>query len=331
MHFISSNLRNPIFIAAGALGVALIGTLGYRLVKKIIQICSKCEAISHIFKTAQPISHQVESNFFVKVSQADLSNPEILNNKIAKACKTGFFYLEIPQEDKLLIDHAIKEANSFYQNEKYTNLHLEGFSGYHDRKEHQVESFYLEQKFWSEHLTPDLCKLATKMKVLGIDLLKKTLKACDIPEIDYEKGSGGATEDKAQMHFVLNHYRSDRPNVGIKGHRDFGQITVLYINKPGLQAKVNDKWLDVLPLHNHFVINFGQALETFVNNPNKLIAAWHRVPQVASDRISFGIFADNNNESLIYKREKNGELRSTDETYKTYLTNSFKQHNVESN
>lgn len=245
--------------------------------------------------------------------------------KLNQACQIGFFYHEIPQECRPLIDHAISLGNEFYKNDKYTELHLDGVSGFHDRHEYQVESLYLEKKHWAEKMTPELAELAEKMRALGVKILRSTLLHCGVAENDWERASGGVTGDKGQTHFTFNHYRKDKQMTGLAAHRDFGQITVLFINSRGLQARVNNAWVDVMPLQNHFVINFGRALETLVNDPKKLVAAWHQVPQVSKDRISFGTFADNANESSIFTTEE-GELKDTGQSYEEYLTSSFSQY-----
>lgn len=266
----------------------------------------------------------ISTNSFVIIDQKDLTNDEILNEKLTKACSIGFFYLEIPEDCKKLIENTIEFANSFYKNEVIKNLRFgrEEFSGYHDRK-YQVESLYLEQKYWQEAYVPvEVGKLAEKMTNIAIDLLKKTLSFCCIPKEKWNLTTGGLTEGKGMVHFSLNHYRPEKEQEGLDAHRDFNQVTVLFINQLGLQAKVNGEWTDVPPLKDRFVINFGRTIETLVNNPKQLIAAEHRVQKVTKDRISFGIFADNEMESDVYERSREGNLVKV-ETYREYIKKCF--------
>lgn len=258
----------------------------------------------------------------VKISCADWNHPEILKNKLTVACRQGVFFQEIPQECRPFIERAVNFGNAFYKDEKYTTLHLEGFSGYHDRDKFQVESIYLKDNYWSEKLPGDLAELAQKMRELGTNILKQTLRHCDIAEQDWDSASGGVAVGKGQTHFTFNHYRQEKPKEAMAAHRDFGQITVLFINKKGLQARINNVWTEVLPQENHFVINYGRALETLVNDAHKLTAVVHRVPQLQEDRISFGIFSDNDDDSTLFTREE-GTLKDTGQSYKQYLQKMF--------
>lgn len=309
MNSLTPYIKNPVALFAGA--TILCGA--YILAKRFFS--------QKTAKVAQT-TFQANESTYVIISQSDLSNSRTLNQKLVVGCKMGFFYLEMPPKCKALIGHAVKAANAFHKDPKIKTQKFEGFSGYHDRKNFQIESLYLEQRLWSTQLSPELSQLAAAMKTVAIDLLKKTLKFCGIPREEWAKASGKVTIDKGQIHFTYNHYRADKSQEGLSAHKDFGQITVLFIDKKGLQAKIAGQWAEVLPIKDHFVVNYGRALETYVNDPSKLTAAWHRVPQLTEDRISIGIFADNSNDSTIYLRE-NGVPKSTRQSYEAYLKNSF--------
>src|SRR5690348_13096855 len=93
----------------------------------------------------------IETSDLIKITHEEFSNDSsILNEKLIKAAKAGFFYLEIPPDSAPLIERATQFANTFYQNEELKQLKLEGFNGYHDRDNCQVESLYLERKYWEE-------------------------------------------------------------------------------------------------------------------------------------------------------------------------------------
>jgi len=261
------------------------------------------------------------SNNFIRISQEEFHGTA-LNEKLKQAAQIGFFYLEIPVNCKPLIKEAIYFANSFYKDPAIKNLKLEGLSGYLSREKSQLESLLLKNNYWTEYLSPAISQLASNMNTLAIELLKKTLSLCEISDEEQGEASGYVTEGKGDVYFTLNHYRSEKITQGIHSHRDFGQITVLFIDQLGLQAEVDRNWVDVVPLEDHFVINFGRALETAVNNPNQLNAAWHRVQQVSKDRISFGVFADNNIASMIYQKTNEG-LKSTGEVFADYLQKCF--------
>lgn len=273
------------------------------------------------------ISNQFSPTNYPRISQEELTKPDILNEKLGKACKLGFFYLEMPDDCKSLIHRAVKLGEAFYQQEEYKTLHLEGVSGYQADEKYQVESMRFEKAYWSKNMPPELEELAIKMETIATELLKNILIFCNIPKEKWDKATGGATENQGQIHFTFNHYRSEQSNKeGIVAHRDIGQIAVLYINKKGLQAKIKDQWTEVFPVENHFVINFGQALEHLMNDPNQLIAAWHRVPEMKEDRISFAVFLDQSCRSNLYIWEDGTDLKDTGMPYEEYFQNSFKAY-----
>jgi isopenicillin N synthase-like dioxygenase len=262
------------------------------------------------------------TNPFVKISQADLVSGPILNEKLVKASRAGFFYLEMPDACKGLIEKAAEFANTLYTKKEYTELQLDIPSGFSTKTKGQCERLILEQKYWQTYLPQEIVTLNCKMYEIGIDILKKSLKACQVPEKDWGIASGNATEGKGMTFATFNHYNSSKQAEGLPAHRDFGQITVLFINQKGLQAKVNGEYLDVPNLDGHFIINFGRALETYINNPQQLTAAWHRVNQLAVDRISFGLFIDNKFDDPIYQRTADGNT-IVEKTFGDYLKRLF--------
>ena len=274
-------------------------------------------------KELQPYS---QADTIVRISSEEFISGRNLDEKLAKSAQMGFFYLEMPSDCKKLIDEAVDFAHSFYKNPHVKERKFEGFSGYHDREKFQIESLFLECKYWKEQLPEKLLELAPKMHALGIEILKKTLHICGIKKDEQDQISGDVTGNQGDIYFVFNHYRAEKSCEGLPSHRDFGQITVLFINQLGLQAKINGNWMDVPPLEGYFIINFGRALENSINDSKKLTAAWHRVQQVVKDRISLGIVADNSMDSTIYQKNSSGELINSGESFATYVKKSFAEH-----
>ncbi len=271
------------------------------------------------------MNNQSAINPFVRISQADLASGAELNEKLAKATQAGFFYLEIPDDCKKNIGKAVEFANSYFTMKEYTELKLDEKSGYtNKRKASQVERLILEDKYWPAHLSPEIAELGTKMYALGVDVLKKSLKVCQIPEKDWDMATGGVTEGKGTGIMAFNHYDPKKQNEGLPEHRDFGQMTILFIDEVGgLQAKINGEYTDVPQLKDHFVINFGRAIETLVNNKQQLTAGWHRVNKVAKDRISFGVFIDHNSAYPMYQRVGDSSYQKVENSYADYLKKRF--------
>lgn len=181
--------------------------------------------------------------------------------------------MEIPDSLKDSIQKTLEFAHSFYKNETLKQLKLNPHEGYKDWKNAQAESLYLPEECWKEALPAEEMKiLAIKMKKIAKDILEKTLILCKVQPENWSDVTGGFTADDGLVHFSFNHYRIEKAFPGLFPHRDFGLITVLFINKVGLQGKLGEKWVDVPPLKDHFIINFGRSFETLINDPTKLIA-----------------------------------------------------------
>jgi 2OG-Fe(II) oxygenase superfamily len=257
------------------------------------------------------------------ISEKDVAQPQIFREKLKAAGPMGFFYLEMPEDCKAIFAEAIQFANTFYCNPILRELKLDNYSGFYVRNQVQAESLYLEEKYWGDYLSKDVAEVATKMHHIATFLLKEILEICQIPQEQWNLSTGGLTENKGWIHFSFNHYRPQEQMEGLNPHRDFNQITILFINQSGLQARIQEKWVDVPPLEGHFIVNFGRTLEMLVNNPQQLTAAWHRVQQVSQDRTSFGIFADNALDSDVYQRVDERLIKV--DSYREFVKRCFEE------
>jgi len=267
---------------------------------------------------SNPLSNLNPELVVTTISQQEWENESSeLDQKMAEACRLGFFYLEIPQDCIQFIPAATQFSHSFYKDERTKNLKLPDFCGYNDRP-WQAESLFLEPKDWEEHLPHEVNRLAKSMNDLSLQISKKILGFCGFSEKDWSLVSGGLTEDKGWVHLSVNHYRPEKEGIGMEEHKDMGQVTVLFFNQEGLEVMHQKKWTSVPPKENHFLINFGQALEVLVNDRDRLVAVLHRVRHVA-DRISFALFAENAPDSYLCERTTTGEIVQK-ELYRDYIT-----------
>ena len=239
----------------------------------------------------------------------------------------ALFYVEMSEECKNLLPDALAFGDRFPHDEELKQRKFPGVTGYHDRENMQVESFYAERCFWGELFSEPVRRLALLMNALAGDLLRKTLNlvAPHISADQLARATSNVAENNGQYHLSFHHYRREKSNLGLKPHKDFGYVTVLSINKPGLVAKLNGVWGSVLPKKNCFVVNFGSALEILVNDTDKLSAVLHAVEHIEDpNRVSFGVFADGAPESPFYKSSKDGSLEMLYPKYQDYLVESFK-------
>lgn len=252
---------------------------------------------------------------------------ESSDGKIKRALKDGFFYLEMSEKCRELIPHGIDFANRFYSDEKIKTLKFSELSCYHSRDNStvQVESFYLEHAFWVQVFSVELLQLSDLMNTLAQNILEKALVIANVPHEIWNEGTGQLTNGGGLRHMAFNHYRPQKQGLGINPHVDFGHVTVLFINKPGLQVEIDGKWVDVPPKKDHFVINFGKTLEMFCNDSSVLLGAKHQVRQLQEERISFNLVFDNGEATPLYKME-NKSLVKIYNTAKEYIDKSFKEN-----
>ncbi|MBA3238854.1 MAG: isopenicillin N synthase family oxygenase [Parachlamydiaceae bacterium] len=247
-------------------------------------------------------------------------------NKLQEAARRGFFYLEIPENCKELIPFATEFANRFYREESIINREQIRYTGYHNKEGTQKESLFVEDSEWKKNwFSDEIVRLATHMQTLAVSVLQKILAAVEIPEEQWEMATGGAISGGGMHHFTFNHYRPEKDEPGLNPHRDYGLLTLLFIEKGGLEAEIDGAWVPISPKKDYFVINISRALEAFVNNKEKMNAVWHQVIKVKEDRISFGLFSDPRLDSPIYKREPDESITTIYTKYKEFADMCFKE------
>jgi hypothetical protein len=283
-------------------------------------------AVTDVELRNQYVDH---TNSLIMISQQDLLNNDIVfESKLMQGAKDGIFYVEIPAQCNNFMSDVLDFGNSFYQNDEIKKLLFSDFSGYHKRENVQVESFYLERIFWKNFFLEPIYRFASHMNSLSECLLKKILYlvAPHIVAHQLSQITGKVTDNKGQYYFMFNYYRPEKNTIGFRVHKDTGFITLLYINKPGFIAYINDSWGTVFPKENYFVVNLGQALEILVNT-NKVTAVLHAVEQVKdkNGRISFGLSIEGDLDSPVYQLSHNGLGEEVYTTYRKYIEACFKQ------
>lgn len=254
-----------------------------------------------------------------------------LDNKLRQAAHQGFFYLEIPEQSLKLIPDAVHFGNTFYKDEHFTTLQLPGYNGYKTRENVQAEGFYCEQSLWQSVYPHQIAQLAHYMKKAADYILRKTLELT-LPQLSTESlryATGGLSTGNGLYHLSFKHYRVEKNAIGLTPHRDFGYITILYIDKKGLHAKIEGTWHPIPPREGYFIVNFGRSLELLVNDPVRLNASWHYVEQITQakhggDRMSFALFSGCNLDAPLHRTREDGNLEVVYTTYQEFVETGFK-------
>lgn len=110
---------------------------------------------------------------------------------------------------------------------------------------------------------------------------------------------------------------SSIPSVSFGGHTDWGTITILYQEKPGLEVVYNDEWYAIYPEENHFVVNIGDLMSLWSNG--KYVSTVHRARhQNGESRISIPYFGGHSlhpdDRTMIYPIVNKDELPEVDPT-----------------
>lgn len=295
--------------------------------KKLLFAIIWCTASLYAIAKQQPNQLPI-----VTISEQELmSGGKAFDEKLCQAACHGFFYVEIPTNAQPLISAAKQFANTFYKDEHFKTIELPGYSGYVNHDNVQAESFYCEGNLWQKVYPESVAQLAVYMKSFSERILQKVLSSV-LPQLAIEQlneATGGLYDGGGLYHLSFKHYRPEMKKIGLPPHRDFGYLTILFIEQKGLYAKINDVWHAIPPNPGHFIVNFGKALEILVNDPNKLKASWHYVEQIApakhrGDRINFGLFGDSCLATPVYKVTKDNLLEVVYKSYKEYVDASFK-------
>ncbi len=233
----------------------------------------------------------------------------------AKALADGFFLLEIPKSINL--SAGLNLAHNFYK-EKAGNGDdsYKGFKShsiYFDREHFQTEHILADQTARAALFPADANELANEMNKIAILILRNVLQRIGIPEQDWDVITGGCLENKGTHWFACSHYRPEVNKQGCPTHQDTGFVTVLYIDQPGLEAMIDQRWEKIDPVPSYFVINFGRSFEILTEKmlqPVKSIS--HRVVKTEmipgqQDRISFAAFTNMPNHLSLYQYD--GQMR----------------------
>lgn len=245
---------------------------------------------------------------FITIEQADIQNQEVLFAKLKRACKIGFFYFEMKAEDMKQISVVNTFATSQISYQDATNM--------------QVKSHFCEQRKWKSQYPTEVCELAESITEQGLVLLRSILNTFEVEQSIQDKITGGALCNQGNNFLAFKRYDPTVPLEGLIEHKDFGLLTMLFIDKSGLEVKWNDNWIPIEPKKGYYVINVGECLETILNNKS-IQAPLHRVIQIKEERLSFGVFIDMSMKSPVYQLQQGNEMKIIHEEFGVYLKQKF--------
>lgn len=247
----------------------------------------------------------------IQISWQEMQNEDhSFKEKLGQAMKDGFFYLGIPEELKPKLPSCVKYAENLQNNTELKSHDLGGKTlGYRERQNTQIITFNTVKPQWKHVFPNEILDTANAMYEIGLTVLKKSLLHLEIPEEDWDLATGQSTNNQGEVFFSLNQYKPEKQNIGLIPHKDMGLITVLFINKHGLEKRTDDGlWEDIPPKEGYFVVNFGQTFEILIGSATKLKACIHRVRQLQEERMSFVTFIHQKPKHDMYTVNNEGKV-----------------------
>lgn len=232
-----------------------------------------------------------------------------------QAWALGIFYLKIPDglhlEGARQFGRGLLEVDSPYRKiPKYGDL--EGFIALENNQQTKLA---LCRHHWEQHYPADITQFGRELDRVGIAIIREVLHQAGIPELLWERATGGYSSGAGTAFLNFVHYDTRHPDLGLRPHTDYGFVTILDATTPGLQINVNGQFEDVPVLPGHLVVNFGEALHFVTAHSERSVGAVvHRVlSQKYSDPVRHGIvyFANPDLEGMLWQFDAKGEVKGS--------------------
>ncbi|WP_413738521.1 2OG-Fe(II) oxygenase family protein [Sodalis sp. RH21] len=249
---------------------------------------------------------------------ASLKNNDLIfieEDGFERAIEDGFFFIKVPDDIDFIGGDLF--ANEFYKMKTgdivdnyrgfhtWTSSNLAPREGYFVRTDDQVEQFFLEKQFWAKVFPEELRILAERMQFFGLLVLESVLKSIDLPVELWDEATGRSLSGRGAYHLTFNHFRPSVQARGLNVHKDSGWLTILRSIDPGLEVLRKGEWVPINPKADHFIVNFGCAIEILSHKMKKKVSAVsHRVTQQTengntNDRFSYALFIDSSFDETV--------------------------------
>ncbi len=166
----------------------------------------------------------------------------------------------------------------------------------------QEKTFFMGPNLWPEPSLVSEEVFRKPMDEYFVAMLSLSLKILDIIAVGMPYGPRVFDEfisNDPVTAIRLLHYPPDASNdalqLGAGAHTDFGAITILMADSPGLQVwdYQGERWVDIATVEDAFVVNVGDMLQMWTNGRYK--SSLHRVINKGEkDRYSVPFFFDGN-------------------------------------
>ena len=262
-------------------------------------------------------SHEISREVGLPV--ASISSEEHLafasDSDLEVAWDLGLFYLKTP--DELDLESArqfgkglIATDSPYRQVPQYGEL--EGFIALENNQQTKLA---LRRERWDQHYPEHIAVFGRQLDNIGIAIIRAVFRQSGIPEALWDRASGGYASGGGDAFLNFVHYDTRTPDWGLRPHTDYGFVTILDANAPGLQIGTDGGFEDVPVLPGHLIINFGEALNFVTEHSDHAVSAvTHRVlSQQSGDPVRHGIvyFANPNLDGMLWQFDAVGRERGS--------------------
>ena len=232
-----------------------------------------------------------------------------------RAWDLGLFYLKAP--DNLGLESARRFGRELiFGDSPYRQIpqysELEGFIALENNQQTKLA---LRRGHWDQHYPEEVAAFGHQLDSIGIAIIREVLCQSGIPELLWDRASGGYSSGGGDAFLNFVHYDTRSPDWGLRPHTDYGFVTILDASAPGLQIEINGQFEDVSVLPGHLIINFGEALNFVTAHSDRAVGAVvHRVlSQRSNDPVRRGIvyFANPSLDGLLWQFDAAGEEKGS--------------------
>jgi isopenicillin N synthase-like dioxygenase len=208
-----------------------------------------------------------------------------LNTDIKSTLETaGFFYVKIEDSDLPLIEELFEHSKQLFNaSDDVKKTYFVGPNGIgytplyktkmnKDKIETKESVSYRKGEMDANELYDKSIDKFSKYAQL---FFGKIIESLGLKLDDYTEAISNNFQTLSLIHYPLIKGDSNDKQYGISEHTDWGFITLLCTTETGLQVKINNEWIDVPVIPNHFIVNIGDMLEILTNGIYK--STEHRV------------------------------------------------------
>lgn len=186
----------------------------------------------------------------------------------------GIFYFKLNQEDETIIEEAFQAARCYFSKpieDKLLDLKTPDGLGYHGSTD----------KCAKESVSYRRVPVMTQLKAYASALLKRIMDHLELDSSQYQ--------NTLETLHIVHYPASDHPSVGMAEHTDWGFITLLLTDAPGLEIQNGASFIPVPLRPGYLIVNCADMLHMLC--PERVCSIMHRVT-CQQEKYSLAYFYD---------------------------------------